>query len=244
MKIFDKLVGLLGKTSKPIEERIEESTEIPLEVVIEEEEVVSEPVKEPTISPEVVTKPKKPKASPAPSWVTIEELSFHIDACNLDEAEGDVEVKGSGDEPYRVDIWQLSCTCGDFTKTRTEFPANDIRRLCKHQVSVITNSKQVDQVETVAVLKIMLKNLGGRSFQRYSSALEIKINEPIDGPDVFYLFQEDGRDWVDVIIVNDDTLKKFGFNLKKKQWARRANPFPKASKGKYIKAMKMALDNR
>lgn len=231
MKIFNKIINLFTKNPKPIDKLIEKE-------ITEEKPAEKKPEKEVKSQPKVIQKSESCRAT---LLVNIKKIPFDLCVRNLDDSIDIIKVQGSGREPYLVKLSELSCTCGDFIEMRSALPANDIRRVCKHQGGVIASSRQSYNVETDKIFGVMLRNLGGKSFQRYSSAIEVSFNEPIDGPEVFYLFKEEGRDWVDVLILNGDSLGKYGFNIKKKQWARKQNPFPQSCKGKYTKAMKIAF---
>ncbi len=47
-------------------------------------------------------------------------------------------IKGSQDEPYKVNINQYTCTCLDWQKDRSRFKLQDIRRACKHIARIMT----------------------------------------------------------------------------------------------------------
>ncbi|CAG35239.1 hypothetical protein [Desulfotalea psychrophila] len=260
MTILNKIKSFFGVSPKAVDrqapvriegggsERVEEVPEQTIPVAQKEIPPVAQSPDEATAMPEQVVPAQKQKAEHVPkikkakrAIASIRDISLDIYLENLDEAGEVMAVQGSGSEQYLVDLATLSCTCMDFVKTRSTFAHNDIRRLCKHQTAIIAASSQ--EVEAEEILQAMLKGLGGKSFQRYALAVEVSLNEKIEGPDVFYLFREEGRDWVDVLILTDGSLRKYGFNLKKKQWSGKANPFPKASRGKYSRAMQIALQD-
>lgn len=236
MKIIDKIINLLGKNAKSIVQPIVQSVEIEIS---EAKAVEKKSGKKRQQLPKTS---EKSRPLVAPLAFNIKSLPFDFCVKNLEILKESIKVQGSGREPYLVDLSQLSCTCGDFREMRSAFPINDIRRVCKHQGGVIAGSLHSDDIETDKVFKAMLRNLGGKSFQRYSAAIEVQMSKPIDGPEIFYLFKETGRDWVDVLILDGDLLGKYGFNVNKKQWAGKRNPFPPGSKGQYTKAMKAAFE--
>ena len=48
-----------------------------------------------------------------------------------------MEIRGSGNKYYEVNISELTCTCRDWTCRRHNFPKGDNKRLCKHLVEAI-----------------------------------------------------------------------------------------------------------
>ena len=48
-----------------------------------------------------------------------------------------MEIRGSGNKYYDVNISELTCTCRDWTCRRHNFPKGDNKRLCKHLVEAI-----------------------------------------------------------------------------------------------------------
>lgn len=48
-----------------------------------------------------------------------------------------MEIKGSGNKYYEVDLNELTCTCRDWTCRKHNFPKGDKRRLCKHLVEAM-----------------------------------------------------------------------------------------------------------
>lgn len=43
-----------------------------------------------------------------------------------------MDIKGSGNKYYSVNMQDLTCTCKDWTCRRHNFPVGDTRRICKH----------------------------------------------------------------------------------------------------------------
>lgn len=54
-----------------------------------------------------------------------------------------IEVKGSGNRYYKVDLDNVTCTCSDFLHRRSKFDKTDDRRLCKHIREAIEISSRI-----------------------------------------------------------------------------------------------------
>lgn len=55
-----------------------------------------------------------------------------------------MEIKGSGNKYYEVNLDDLTCTCRDWTCRRHNFSKNDKRRLCKHLSEAIEISSTMN----------------------------------------------------------------------------------------------------
>lgn len=56
-----------------------------------------------------------------------------------------MEIKGSGNKYYEVDLVELTCTCRDWTCRKHNFPRGDKRRLCKHLIEAIELNTLIPQ---------------------------------------------------------------------------------------------------
>jgi hypothetical protein len=56
-----------------------------------------------------------------------------------------MEIKGSGNKYYEVDLNELTCTCRDWTCRKHNFPKGDKRRLCKHLIEAIELNTLIPQ---------------------------------------------------------------------------------------------------
>lgn len=59
-----------------------------------------------------------------------------------------MEIKGSGNKYYEVNITELTCTCRDWTCRKHNFPRGDKRRLCKHLIEAIELNTMIPQVNS------------------------------------------------------------------------------------------------
>lgn len=60
-----------------------------------------------------------------------------------------MEIKGSGNKYYEVNLEELTCSCKDWTCRRHNFSKGDNRRLCKHLVEAIEISSSISHFENL-----------------------------------------------------------------------------------------------
>ena len=81
-----------------------------------------------------------------------------------------IEIKGSGNKYYNVDLDNITCNCSDFLHRRCKFDKTDDRRLCKHLREALELSSSIS-IQTTSAVNI-------RSFDRdyVSSIINLIMN--------------------------------------------------------------------
>lgn len=71
-----------------------------------------------------------------------------------------MEIKGSKNKYYTVDLDELTCTCKDWTCRRHNFPKNNENRLCKHLKEAIELNRTIGDKKSVSVPNSVIDELG------------------------------------------------------------------------------------
>ncbi len=127
-----------------------------------------------------------------------------------------VQSETSRSTTYEVVMDTFTCTCPDFLESRTGYEVGDLRRLCKHQVSIVADAVGPDN----QLLKAILANHYRKSFYRRGT---MASGEPI----AFGLSA--GEPWIDVFTRKrrkgdrdgkyTGDYDRFGFSLDERRWS-------------------------
>ena len=122
------------------------------------------------------------------------------------------------DTTYKVNIYQMTCTCPDFEKYRSQYTRLDARRMCKHMAQKIDDfcCRNDELVGTdLAVV---------RTACRHSPPTDYVQVRTRRGKAILAYYKD--RDWVNVITVYSwpkDAVRyrryDYGYNLDEKRWA-------------------------
>ena len=187
-------------------------------------------------SPEYQSGRKKPAPAPSSVGYSKQELRLTYGPDNLSSLPKQLVIEGSSGSSYTVNLPELSCSCPDFSKRRQNYPANDIRRMCKHQVRALIDTKKNTKVTPNEMIQKVVRGASssGRGIPLFSNFYEIKITENIRGPKLFHVMLPDGDfPWAEVIFFAKRSYERSGYNVFEKRWGRHTNPFPSGSRRAY-----------
>ena len=137
---------------------------------------------------------------------------------------------------YTVDLAARTCTCPDFIKRRSHLGTEDIRRLCKHAVSALTNHSVLDKLP--AIHRAILRD-------EYYPSFDILHAERIGEMDIAIGFKHDGS-WLNIYAPLPSRAKKprepryyrYGYNADEDRWAYGEKPQQAATIAAVLKGIK------
>lgn len=116
-----------------------------------------------------------------------------------------VRSQSFGDEVYRVDVRQYSCTCPDWKALRFDYPLTDARRACKH-ISLLLN---ILPFRWVLPLPASPYRLGTVELDGYQYSVCSKASNT----------------WVDVKVINrQDMYFDYGYDFENRRWSHNTSP--------------------
>jgi hypothetical protein len=146
-----------------------------------------------------------------------------------------ISVEGSEGATYTLNLNTLECSCLDFAKRRLQFPAGDIRRMCKHQARAFSGIRDVKLTEDGFAERLVKEYASeGKGAFLYDAAIEVTINEEITGPKQFYFFVPNGDSkWADVAFSTNKGVERRVYHIEDKRWGQHSNPFPEGTRQFY-----------
>jgi hypothetical protein len=182
----------------------------------------------------------KTQAQPIDVNITVKSpVSTEIEIKSLKKWYKPREVEGSAQEPYLVDMNELTCTCPDFINVRSKFPVTDARRLCKHLGKIIRTFN--NKLEIHGSDFVRRTSTGLYHGYPLSEIYEILIDEPINEIKTIYITKKEDGDWIDVMFPSGNYITGGGYNMKEKRWSYGKSPFPHGSKQAFNKVVEMAV---
>jgi len=124
---------------------------------------------------------------------------------------------------YEVNLYQLTCTCPNFTAHRSTLPQNDIRRICKHIKKVMEDVKLENEIDNLSYRIILCatdvhpKSEQGRLFFTFS----------VNGNPVAVSFKKgNSKPWFDVFAKQPykTTYEMYGYNPIEDRWSYNEHP--------------------
>jgi len=184
---------------------------------------------------------KRQKPTPPPSFVrfTKRSISLKYDDGALSSLPQEYIIMGSTGNEYKLHLRDLECSCPDFIKRRSDFPKNDVRRVCKHQAEAIIELKKNTKITTDKRIQAFIRN----PMRAFRDILEITIEEEIKGENPFYIVLPiDDRPWINILFFTPKSYVTHGYNIKERRWSHHQNPFPSGSRQKYNLVMQHISD--
>jgi hypothetical protein len=143
---------------------------------------------------------------------------------DTDECAREISIESSSnDQCYVVDLSKHTCNCPDFTKKRTLFPSNDIRRACKHICLAIARRRLLDRVDTLSSALI-------------SECVQSGCGFPCDGPVLWFEIEGDpivfsfgNSEWLNIFAIargkhREFKFDRFGYNFIERRWSYGISP--------------------
>lgn len=116
-------------------------------------------------------------------------------------------ASASGNGSYTVDTADLTCTCPDFFKRRSNFDRSDPRRLCKHLLASID---EIDHFDMETVNEIFHVS-AGKGFPVNDRHIKTISGEHY----ALHIPPDRDRPWVNVY----NGQEKYGYNIAEERWA-------------------------
>ena len=186
--------------------------------------------------PKYDTGRKKPE--PPPTHVDFEKspITFEYQSEMLSSLPREYIAESSSGATYTVNLTALQCSCLDFKKRRSQYPENDIRRICKHQARAIMDLKMNTKLTKNSMIQALIRGTAARErgIPPFSRFYEITINEEIKGPNPFHVMMpEINHPWAEVLFFTKKSYVSHGYHLNDRRWGRHKNPFPAGSRQRY-----------
>jgi hypothetical protein len=131
-------------------------------------------------------------------------------------------------ESYTVSLKNLTCSCPDFQKRRKDYPATDLRRLCKHLAHALCQSgATLDMPEHINEI-LMSAEARGAGIPIYAPYIEIIL----DGQPAAFIGPS-SNNWYNVVTRDRKrespkaAYREFGYNVDEERWSHNYPP-PKA----------------
>ena len=165
-------------------------------------------------------------------------LSFVYNYEALSRLPNDYQVVGSTGSIYSINFATLTCSCPDSIERRSNYPAYDMRRLCKHQVRALVELHTEKELTQDNMMLTFLKAAAGdgKGIRLYKEIYEIRIEEQIKGPNPFYVLipEDQYYPWAQILFFLDNFHINYrGYHLEERRWGYHENPFPSGSRRKY-----------
>ncbi len=159
----------------------------------------------------------------------------------------DYQVVGSTGSTYSINFTTLTCSCPDSAERRSNYPAYDIRRLCKHQVRALVDLHKEKELTQDKMMLTFLKAAArdGKGIRLYKQIYEVRIEEQIKGPNPFYVLipEDQYYPWAQILFFMDNFHINYrGYHLEERRWGYHENPFPSGSRRKYNWIMAIIAD--
>lgn len=132
------------------------------------------------------------------------------------------EVRGSAQEPYKVNLADLTCTCPDFEHRRRR-PANTFAHLCKHLVAVLNRNGAFENDKWKKAI----------AEDDHGGPIRAWMIERNDSPPALVTISS-GNEWVNVYapsvrkgerIANaSGKIRRYGWSVQEKRWSYGESP--------------------
>ena len=128
----------------------------------------------------------------------------------------------TGNEEYKIDVLEITCTCPDFSDRRSGFNRDDPRRLCKHLIRALLENGELPESMDKYCDKLQGIADEGRGFPLTKKL----VNHLIDGyPFEIWLcdtqnISDPKYAWCDVY----EKGKRYAYNIIEKRWSYKDAP--------------------